>query len=1129
VNKDHSVSEQTYQYFVQEATELLQVMEGELKELRSQFSVRKVHTLMRAAHTLKGASASVGLDTIQKATHSLEDVFKALCHRDTVITEAMEQLIFEGYDCLQQLVSAQFLGAKVDGDDSLNQMAVVVSHLQDLLGDRLGQGGQLPTSAELGFDMTLSIFQVGVAQRIEQLEKAVERNHPAELRTLLQKQADVFVGLGESLNLPGFEEIARMTQQAIAQYPNLILQIAPVVLDDFRAAKKAVLAGDRTQGGVPSVALQQFCGGYKIENESVDASSNTKILDTPTAEDLPTKTLQNTTALTDTALIDKKRESVEQTLSEKTPNSQSTAAPPAQNWFKRRWKKLTHPIGEDASTQQEKSHTADPLSEAKEQTSLAHSSVDSELSELAPTDLDLLNLQVLPDEKETPEGPALSESVNVQNLSIEELVAEPATLSAAGATSADPQKKTPTVRISVAHLDRLNQSMGELLTAQNKQALYSDQLTALVGRLLDRISQQQQQLNQQQIESLIRKRSSIHQNLSPTAAVIKDKRSARNSDYTHFDSLELEQYNDVQMLLQSALEETVQQSESAEAIELFVTRSRQTLDKQKRLLANTRETLLEARMVPLSSVFQPFAAAIERLERLYQKPVEVTIEGGDLLVDKTIADSLYEPLLHLTRNAFDHGIESASERLEQDKLPTGRITVTGKQQGRHLLISVRDDGRGLDLEAIRAKAIENRLITSEMSLTLSEQQTVDFLFEPGFSTTVSTDTLSGRGVGLDAVKAGVRSLKGWITVSHEPGEGTCFTLQVPANLTIAKLLLCQAQGRIYALIADAVEHILIPQPEQVRRWEGGKMLTWQTNTEEYLVPVNVLDEVLHYASVVPSVRSSLSGGLSNSLSGSVSNSPQGTTAQDGEKQATANPVILLHHQNSLVGLEVEQLLGEQELVINPLGETIAPPAYLYGSSILPDGQLTLVLDGLMLAKIMVQQRRDVLEKGGDAFVAKKAIASKNSPIFQKPLILTVDDSITVRNTLTEALQKANYQVLQARDGAEALEMLTRYPEVQTILCDIEMPGMNGFEFLKARQKQPEIAAIPTIMLTSRMGTKHRRLTEALGASGYLTKPYLTPKLLQAISKAMENSAMEKPTTEKSAVTVSETEALKLSV
>ena len=617
-----------------------------------------------------------------------------------------------------------------------------------------------------------------------------------------------------------------------------------------------------------------------------------------------------------------------------------------------------------------------------------------------------------------------------------------------------------------------------------------------------RISQQQQQLNQQKEQPF------PHQPASTLSASLLG--------YNSFDALELDRYSDVQRLAQSVLEETVQQSESAEAIELFVRQSGQALEKQKRLLSNTREILLSARMVPLEQVFQRFSSAVDRLQARHpHKQVELVLKGGEVLVDRAIADKLYEPLLHLVRNAFDHGIEVPESRLAHRKAVAGKITIEGLHQGRSLIVRVIDDGRGIDLEQVRRKAVETQRMSAIRAAALTSAQTIDLLFDAGFSTRPTADELSGRGVGLAAVREQVRSLKGQVTVSTETGLGSAFTLNIPASLTIANLLLCQAKGRVYALIADAVEHILIPTEGQVRVWDGGKMLTWQTKDEEYLIPVSELAKVLNYASPMASDRTvhrslapalsplgnSLGGGLGDNLGPSVSGSA-------GRKPIVPMPVVLLRDQNRLIGVEVDRVLGEQELVISPLGNTVVPPDYLYGSSLLPNGQLTLVLDGAVLAKRVWALR----QKSGFHLITmpndNPPTTGKNRPIFLKKLILTVDDSITVRNALSEALQRANYQVVQAKDGAEALQQLERYPDVEAILCDIEMPGMNGFEFLKLRERSPRIAAIPIIMLTSRGGTKHRLLSQELGATGYLTKPYLNPHLLRTVSEAIKQKAYQ---------------------
>ena len=625
-------------------------------------------------------------------------------------------------------------------------------------------------------------------------------------------------------------------------------------------------------------------------------------------------------------------------------------------------------------------------------------------------------------------------------------------------------------------------------------ALHNEQLRELTKTLLDRISRQRNQLSESlSIQSAHQRR---HINFLPNSLSLSPSDSPLPQNFlTHFDTLELDQYSDIQLLAQSFLEETSQQSESIEAIELFVTQSARALAKQKQLLTSTRKTILSARMLPLETILKRFSPALERLKAQHKKQVTLTLIGSGVLVDKVIVDKLYDPLLHLVRNAFDHGIEPPNQRLERNKPATGNITIKARQQGRHLVIDVKDDGQGLNLERIRQKAIDTQLITAAEAAELTPDQTIDLLFEAGFSTASEIDDLSGRGVGLDAVQAQVRSLKGWIAVSHEPGIGTCFSLQIPSSLTIGKLLLCQAQERIYAMMADSIEHILMPAADQVRVWEGNKTLTWQVDGEERLVPVHSLTKVLQYTTPIYDRQ-------------------VGVVGQDNT-DISLPPVILLNHQDSLVGIEVDQLLGEQELAINTLGESVVPPAYLYGSSILPDGQLTLVVDGAMLAKIVIEQHSKQASEAGfknysgiqsesSRQIQQDAVSQRDAPSLLNRLILTVDDSITVRNTLVDALQKSGYKVIQARDGVEALQQLRQYPDVSAILCDIEMPRMNGFEFLKARQQTPEVAAIPTIMLTSREGAKHRLLTKELGATAYLTKPYLTPQLLKAVADAIEN-------------------------
>lgn len=575
-----------------------------------------------------------------------------------------------------------------------------------------------------------------------------------------------------------------------------------------------------------------------------------------------------------------------------------------------------------------------------------------------------------------------------------------------------------------------------------------------------------------------------------------------------FDSLELDRYNEAQLLVQLILEDAVQLAEASEAIDLFSTQSTQTLGKQRRLLTGTRDALMEARMLPLGEIMSRFPRVLQQLEALHDKSVVLALRGTDVLVDKVVAEKLYGPLLHLVRNAFDHGIEVPGLRRQRGKSEKGLIEMHAYYQGKSLVIQVRDDGQGLNYESIRQRAVELQLVTPQEVNRLNEAELTDFLFEPGFSTASQVNDLSGRGMGLDIVRAHLNTLQGTVSVHSEPQRGTTFLLQIPLSLTITKLLVTQAGERIYALLSDAIEQILIPQSHQIRSWEGGKVLQWSKDKEERLIPVHSFSKVLNYFSQLPESF--------------ISHSRRPVVGQE-----QLMPIILIRCQEKLVGLEVDQLIGEQELVIRPLGAMITPPSYVYGGSILADGRLTLVIDGAALMQQVFDQQTEVRT---DQFVAsstthllplspqqrqlpshpRAALPASPEPDFQtraNKKILLVDDSITLRQTLALTLQKAGYQVLQAKDGYEAIEQLQHQADIQLVICDIEMPRMNGFEFLKYRQQDAALASIPVFILSSRSAEKHRLIASELGATDYITKPFLEHKLIAKVTDVIENNAV----------------------
>ena len=1016
MTSDPVISQQVPAYFLQEASELLQQIDIELQTMRQDFSVAKMHSLMRAAHTLKGAAASVGLDTIKTTTHSLEDAFKALCVPDAILTAAVENLIFEAYDCLQLLLSAQISEAQIDESGILDRMANVVAKLQDNLGDQFGNDGYLPTSSELGFDMTQSIFEMGVTQRLDNLENALKTPDPDTLRSLLEAQAEVFFGLAESLNLPGFGEISQATLTALNHRPEQVVQIATIALQDYRTGQNRVLQGDRTKGGAPSSALSELGRKHK-----------------------PRKTSKH----------------------RKFKTSKIRRKPDNSNWLSRFWRHLNQPIGKSQTTKKITQKLATP-SKAGVSSKTPVSNISAPPISPTPEQIwEAAAVSVLPevtvtDSKQS--SPPVKQTAKLNNPnSSQKQETEP--------LSSSDSFKEVTLRVSVNHLEHLNHTIGELLTQQNRQTLYNERMATAMKVLLTRLGQHQKQLHKLQHQT-------IHTSASvyPTPQILTEHL---------FDSLELDHYSEQQLLVQASLETMVQQMESAEAIELFIRQNGQALEKQQRLVNDLRETILEARMQPLGNLLQRFHQVLTRLSTQHDKPVALVIQGEDILVDKTIAEKLYDPLLHLVRNAFDHGIEKAEVRQQQGKLNEAQIQLSASQTSRYLVIKIQDNGQGLNLEAIRQKAVENHLITMIEAQQLTPDKISDFIFEPDLSTAAQVNDLSGRGVGLDAVRAQIQMLRGTVTVVSRAGKGTCFTLKIPANLTIAKLLLCQARGKLYALMTDTIEQILIPKCGQLNTRNNRKVLSLEVEGKVQLIPVFPLSESLTYNALLPETRW------------------QETNKTSGEPC----PIILIQHKNRLVGLEIDQLLGEQELVIRSLGDMSILPSYTYGCSILPDGRLSLVVDGGELVLKMLKELSGQQSQTSDSDALQISQSLPLPSITPKQSILIMDDSITVRNTLSQTLQKAGYLVLQAKDGAEGLQKLQQ-TNVDAILCDLEMPGMNGFEFLKTRQKNPALASIPIIMLTSRTGVKHQRLAQELGANHYLTKPYLAPQLLATLAEIL---------------------------
>ncbi|NJM45036.1 MAG: response regulator [Alkalinema sp. RU_4_3] len=358
------------------------------------------------------------------------------------------------------------------------------------------------------------------------------------------------------------------------------------------------------------------------------------------------------------------------------------------------------------------------------------------------------------------------------------------------------------------------------------------------------------------------------------------------------------------------------------------------------------------------------------------------------------------------------------------------------------------------------------------------------MFSPGFSTADKVSELSGRGVGLDAVRTQVRGLKGNISITSEAGKGTTFTLRLPLTLTITKLLVFSVQSRLMAVAVDSLVAIVAAPVGDIQTLKGGQFYHWQ----EQFIPIYP-QSIFQQNYQLPQT---------------IAEHPKALTLPTNGKI----PLLLIAGDSQTIAIQADQILYEQELAIKPFGRGIAPPDYLYGCTLLGDGTLLPVID----ARTLVEYKKSSVTNRTPAAkpvapVAKPQVAKPGLPEVApaktgETTILVIDDSLTSRQTLSSVLKKSGYRVLQARDGREGLEQLQQDANIHLVFCDIEMPRMNGFEFLTHCRPNYPKEKLPIVMLTSRSNEKHRQIAKYMGATTYLTKPFMEHELVKTLESCL---------------------------
>jgi two-component system, chemotaxis family, sensor histidine kinase and response regulator PixL len=1195
------IRDRAYQFFVEEAQELLQILEEGLLNLRDDRSTPKVHQLMRAAHSLKGGAASVELEAIKKISHRLEDYFKALYSDRVVYDTKLESLFLEAYDCLRVPLQEQIRTGTHDTAAALTNAQPVFEKIEAQLGDVLKETDTfIPSSTDLGVDMVGSLFEIDVASGIEQLERALAQPNDDLAITELRAQADLFSNFAELFNLPGFGAIMQTALVALDLNPSKVREIVSLTIVDCLAAREVVLAGERERGGSPSnalIALAQpdvnvnggdFEANFSIFGETL--AEDEAIEDSTSLENIFGNFMPEIARVESIETIEAENEEafLQEVFGEFVSEYSAGDIPETQIQF------LDAPLSaEDEFIEEEVDFDGNNEERAFLEEVFGDFAVDDDPSAISDTQIQFLDASLLSENESIEDNipsldgvfgnwvdseilepldfsidpeyladdgiPALEDvfgSINdtigddiiearLENLGKEpiEVVSEvvPQSLDDAAVSieeifsrlpsvtdrdslsnpnSSSLVKSTPNsltqrktqirksetdkerqgdnknagaaslfVRVDLQRLDRMNNLVGELGINRNSLSLQNEQLQSTVRELQERFSRFQDITNKLRSisDELLVKPQLSNANFASIANTW-DNSAPRNSTSTSFDALEMDNYGGLYTLLQGVMEEIVQLEESVEDISLYAQQSNQSIEEQRQMLKSVRDELMWARMLPLSQLLQRFPRIIRDLSMNYHKPVRLEMVGTNVLVDKAVLEKLYDPLLHLLRNGFDHGIEPPNVRRNSGKSEQGVIQINASYQGNQTVIEIKDDGKGIDYQKIAKKAIQKGLLSPESVALTSKERLLDLIFEPGFSTANKVSELSGRGVGLNVVRSQLRALKGTVTVTSNPGLGTSFSLRLPLTMTVSKLLVCSTGASAIALPSDSIEEILIPDPEQLKVTGDRRFVHWR----DRLVAIDRIGDLLSYNYPIPD----------NIL----------TKAFDtvAPPEDWNSPLLLLKQGQKYYALEVERLIAEQELIIKPFGSAIAPPDYTYGCTILGDGMLLPVVNGVALIEGYGREDRvRVTQKTSSNLQvwvvpqedenAEGEYINPNQTLITST-ILVVDDSAALRRTLALTLEKNGYRVLQAKDGKEALEVLKKSSAIDLVICDIEMPNMNGFEFLGIRRRDGELMKVPVAMLTSRSNDKHRNLAMQLGAVAYFTKPYIEQEFLTEIKK-----------------------------
>ncbi len=987
--------------FLEEADGVLAAIAENLAAIRVRpGAMQELAAIRRGFHTLKGSGRMVGLTRLAEAAWALEQLLNLWLQEERVATPALNETIE-----LAQAKFADWVGRLRRGEPQPEADALLAA------AERVGRGeGPVAVGAATLSPSLYAVFVNEAQQHLETLERELATVAATEtVRDELVRAAHTLAGISGTVQVEPMHTLGYALEGAL-----LRLRSRGTSVESAEVALLVRSAAALREMHAEVAARRAPAAKEDLARELDALPGRAEPLVVPPAEGPPERRRRRVDDDLDVQLLPLFLEEAAELV-------------PQAGELLRAWRK--EPAKPDhAKALQRALHTLKGSARVAGVMSIGELTHNMEARVENAAALEQVPLQLLDE---------LDAAFDRVGVLLEQLHKGPAPQVAPSPGAAEAPKRAASrglLRVRSEILEKLVNEAGEVAIARSRIEVEMRVLRNALADLTENVVRLRGQLRE--IE--------IHAESQMQAREREAGESARE-----FDPLEFDRFTRFQELTRMMAESVNDVSTVQQSLTRMVDNTDAALSAQARLNRELQQDLMRVRMVPFGTLAERLHRLVRQTAKELDKRASLELRGASVELDRSVLERITGPLEHLLRNALTHGIEAAARRAAAGKPEAGEIVLDVRQEGNEIVLSLADDGAGLDLEKIRDKALQRGLI--DAAEQISEQRLAELIFVPGFSTVDEVTEIAGRGVGMDVVKDEVGGLGGRIELESAPQRGSRFTIRLPLTTAVTQAVLVRSGARICALPAVMIEQVQQLRPEQLAQARAAGYVEWAGR----YYPFAPMHELLGEADAAPG---------------------------PGRRYA---PVLLLRSGAEAAAVQVDEMIGNQEVVVKDLGPQLARVPGVAGVTVLGSGEIVLILNPVALMQRPRPQPGHVTTQ-------------IPAPASARLKVMVVDDSLTVRKITGRLLEREGYQVLAAKDGVEALEQLAHtVPDV--MLVDIEMPRMDGFDLTRNVRADPRLKSVPIIIITSRTADKHRAYAQEVGANAFLGKPYREEQLLGHIA------------------------------